>query len=330
MQRRGFLALTAGLAVAARWPVAMGAVSGATGWTAAASLPLQTQELYPAVHNGRLIVAGGIAVKLGVPYFTSAVNAYDPVEDAWSSLPDLPEPLHHVALVSTGKELWAIGGFNGGYTHIWRMREPVYKLQDDEWQRQGDLPTPLAEGVTTFASGKIHIVSGQQPRGESNSAREDHREITAHWIWDGDGWRSLAPIPTARNSATGGWIDDQLIVTGGRTSAGNLAVTEVYDAKEDRWRSAAPMPLPQAGTASVVHDDSLVVFGGEIFIPEADVFSNVWRYRLATDTWEALADMITPRHGLGAGLINERAYVVGGATKPGGSGTSDLNEVFLL
>ena len=33
---------------------------------------------------------------------------------------------------------------------------------------------------------------------------------------------------------------------------------------------------------------------------------------------------------LGAERIGERIYVVGGATKPGGSGTSDLNEVLIL
>ena len=90
------------------------------------------------------------------------------------------------------------------------------------------------------------------------------------------------------------------------------------------------MPLPQAGTASVVVDQTLIVFGGEIFSPKASVFPNVWRYDLARDTWDALPDMPTPRHGLGAGLIGNQIFVVGGATEPGGSGTSDRNEVLLL
>jgi N-acetylneuraminic acid mutarotase len=90
------------------------------------------------------------------------------------------------------------------------------------------------------------------------------------------------------------------------------------------------MPLPQAGTASVVIDNGLLVFGGEIFSPEPRVFANVWYYDLAQDRWHAVADMPTPRHGLGAGLLGDRVYVVGGATKPGGAGTSDLNEVLLL
>ena len=299
-------------------------------WRTAAPVPITTQEIYPAVHQGKLIVAGGIAPRLGVPYFTRAVFAYDADSDTWSRLPDLPEALHHVALVSTGEELWAMGGFHGAVTHIWKMRDNVYRLRNDRWETLPPLPGPQAEGVATFHSGTIHIVTGQQPRGTANRKRSDHQEMRLHWYWDGTGWDSLAPLPTPRNSATGGWIDNQLVVAGGRTSAGNLSTNEIYDAKEDRWRRASPMPLPQAGTASVVHNGSLLVFGGEIFSPEPAVFPNVWRYQLETDRWEAMPDMLTPRHGLGAGLIGNQAFVVGGARRPSGEDTSNVNEVLDL
>ena len=100
-----------------------------------------------------------------------------------------------------------------------------------------------------------------EAKGYSIAERSDHTESHLHWVWDGSTWQDLAPIPTARNSATGGWIGDLLVVTGGRTASGNLADTEIYDKNTDTWRAAAPMPLPQAGTASVVVDDSLIVFG---------------------------------------------------------------------
>ncbi len=307
-------------------------VASGAAWQTAAPLPINTQELYSCVHQGQLCVAGGIAARLGVPYFTSASFAYVPQEDRWQELPNLPEDRHHAALVSTGERLFLVGGFNGGYTHIWRMRDTVHELTETGWISVGSLPQAQAEGVLAcHASGAVHLVTGQTPRGSANSRRSDHSEVVDHWQWDGVGdWRAAAPIPTPRNSATGGWLDNQLIVTGGRTAAGNLAVTEIYDREEDRWREAAPMPLPQAGTASVMIEDGLVVFGGEIFAPEAKVFPNVWRYVMSQDRWLPLPDMLTPRHGIGAGLIDDRAYVIGGATEPGGSGTSNLNEVLTL
>ena len=309
---------------------ALGLAAPAAAWTAAEPLPLATQEIYPAVHQGRLYVAGGIAARLGVPYFTDRCVQFD--GSTWREAPALPEPLHHVALASVGGELYAVGGFNGGYTHVWRMRDQVYRLIGDRWEAVNALPQPQAEGVAATApSGLLHYVTGQTPKGEANRQRSDHVEVHEHWCMDpADGiWRERAPIPTARNSATGGWLDGYLVVTGGRTASGNLQVTEIYDAERDVWYEAAPLPKPQAGTASVVMNQGLIVFGGEIFQPEPGVFGDVWQYSLREDRWTALPPMPTPRHGLGAGVLNGRIHVVGGATEPGGNGTSDLNEVLI-
>ena len=309
------------------------AQSPAAPWRQAAALPVRTQEIYPTVHNGRLVVAGGIANRLGLPYFTDSTYAYDPAVDQWSELAPLSEALHHAALTVHDGDVILAGGFNGGYTHIWRMRSAVWRLREEGWIADGELPRPQAEGVlATNSGGHVHLVTGQSPRGEDNRERSDHAEVTDHLVRaaGSNRWESLAPIPTPRNSATGGWVGDQLIVAGGRTASGNLDPTEIYDLREDRWPSAAPLPVPQAGTASAVVEDGLIVFGGEIFEPQAAVFPNVWRYSFTRDALTALPDMPTPRHGIGAGRIGNDIFVVGGATEPKGSGTSDANEVLVL
>ncbi|MEM7100932.1 MAG: kelch repeat-containing protein [Pseudomonadota bacterium] len=299
-------------------------------WHTAQALPIAIQEIYPTVFENKLVVAGGIAARLSVPYFTSTVHEYDPGSNTWHSLPDLPEDLHHVALISHQGKLLAIGGFNGAYTHVWRMRDRVYELAGDEWIAHSNLPTPQAEGVVTSHQDVVHIVTGQQPKGRQNRSRSDHTEGNLHWVLDRGQWDSGAPIPTPRNSATGGWVHNELIIAGGRTAAGNLDATEIYDSREDRWRVAAPLPLPQAGTAGVSDGRSLYVFGGEIFTPRAGVFAQCWRYDPSGDRWHALPDLPIPRHGLGAGLIDNNIHVIGGATEPGGSGTSKAHEVLTL
>lgn len=302
-------------------------------WSLSTPLPINIQEIYPVVHQGRLYVAGGIAAKLGVPYFTAQCYSFDPKSQQWREEAPLPKAMHHGTLVSNGSKLFLFGGFHGGYTHIWRMQDSIYELSDTGWVKIDALPKPLAEGVLSCApDGAIHWVSGQSPIGEKNHQRSDHQEIHDHYRWDPSTyqWTELRSIPTARNSACGGWLGNQLIITGGRTSKGNLNQTEIYDASNDQWRSAKALPLPQAGSACVMLEDGLIVFGGEIFTPQAKVFKEVWRYYLNEDRWQQLASIPTPRHGLGAGRFGNDIYVIGGATQPSGNGTSNLNERYSL
>ncbi len=338
MKRRDFVKSTFAIAAAstleaAEQPIAkLSPHANDAHWSTLKPLPINTQELYPAVHKRKLYLAGGIASKLGAPYFTDRFFSYNPEENDWREKTSLPESLHHAALVECDNRLFLVGGFNGGYSHVWRMRERVYEYVNNRWEERTSLPAPQAEGVLTSHQGVIHLVSGQSPQDQANSKRSDHKEVSVHLLWQpGDSkWQSAAPIPLARNSATGGWVGDQLIISGGRNSAGNFSETHIYDHKEDKWREASPLPLPQAGTASATVDDGLIVFGGEIFVPESGVFKNVWHYSLSRDHWQAYPDMPTPRHGIGAGKIDNKIYVVGGATKPGGAGTSNLNEVLSL
>ena len=325
-----------GLKLIAAAPLAMAApmsFSATTAWTRGADMPFATQEIYPARYGGELIVAGGIGNRAGLPYFPDRCIAYCPSTDSWREHSRLPVACHHGALVAADSRLFQMGGFNGSYTRVWRMTDAVLEFVQGEWKAVFKLPQKQAEGVVaTSANGRIHVVTGQSPKGNGNAKRSHHREIHEHWSWHPDDtkWQEHAPIPTARNSATGAWVEDQLIIAGGRTASGNLDATEIYSLKTDSWRSAAPLPLPQAGTASIATDDGLIVFGGEIFRPIAAVFKEVWQYTLSADSWRPLPVMPTPRHGLGAIKFGSKAYVVGGARRPSGSGTSKAVEILDL
>ncbi|MGK0374387.1 MAG: N-acetylneuraminic acid mutarotase [Arenicella sp.] len=130
-------------------------------WSSAAPLPINVQELYPAVHKGKLYVAGGIASKLGIIYFTDNVVSYDPASNQWTVDTKQSEDLHHAALVSAGDRLFLVGGFNGGYSHIWKMRNHVYEYVEQQWIETVSLPKPQAEGVLAANNDVVHLVSGQ-------------------------------------------------------------------------------------------------------------------------------------------------------------------------
>ena len=83
------------------------------------------------------------------------------------------------------------------------------------------------------------------------------------------------------------------------------------------------MPTPRSGAASAVLDNRLYVLGGET---RTDVFSEVEAYDPATDTWQQLPSLPTPRHGFVA-IANDGVIVtlVGSPTAGGGrSGTVEI------
>ncbi len=151
-----------------------------------------------------------------------------------------------------------------------------------------------------------------------------------------DAWTTVAPAPTARNSAAGAVLDGKLHVIGGRTvNGGNTPVHEVYDQTEDRWETAAPLPRPQAGPrgsgglAAAAMNGRIFVFGGEWFSPSGGgIYDQVWAYDPAADAWSEAGTMPTPRHGLGAIRIAETVYTIAGAAAVGGNQTSAAVEAF--
>jgi N-acetylneuraminic acid mutarotase len=70
--------------------------------------------------------------------------------------------------------------------------------------------------------------------------------------------------------------------------------------------------------------NSIYVFGGE---EPSKTFNNNERYDSRTNKWFVEAPMPTARHGLGAALVDDRIYVLGGGPQPGLS-VSNANEIF--
>jgi hypothetical protein len=59
------------------------------------------------------------------------------------------------------------------------------------------------------------------------------------------------------------------------------------------------------------------------------VFPQKEVYDPRTDTWERLAPMPTPRHGIGAAVLGDRIFVPGGAAVQG-FGATGVHEVFTV
>ena len=314
----------------------------APGWTAGPALPIRVQEIYPAVLNGVMYVAGGLSPDAGDGGIgiSDRVFALEPGARRWRARARLPAPVHHPNLVGLEREVYAIGGFTAGNGGAWTMSSAVrvYNPSRDRWSRGPDLPAPYAETVCAAINDRIHVVTGRRPAGSSNSEWPHHADTNAHIVLDAasGNWTTAAPAPTARNSAAGAVVEGRLHVIGGRTvSGGNTAVHEVYDPGGDRWETAAPLPEPETGPrgagglAAAVLNREIFVFGGEWFDSTGGgVYAQVWTYDRQADAWREVTRMPTPRHGLGAVTLDNRIWTIGGAARAGGNETRAAVEVF--
>lgn len=299
----------------------------AARWSRVADASVARQEIYPAVLDGRIVVAGGILSQ--APGFTDLVEAYDPKTDRWSTLAPLPEGRHHIALATAGGKLYGIGGFSGAIPD-WRAHASVfvYDPRAARWSSGPSLPQPRAEGVVASIGERIFFIGGRVPTRPDADHIGEHADTSRAEALDvrTGRWERIADAPSARNSAAAAVIDGRIYVAGGRRMVAqedgrqrpvNVASLEVYDPATDRWETRAPMPQAQGGLAAASHGGKLYVFGGEQFVPAARVFAEAWVYDPRTDRWSALPPMPTPRHGHGAALVGERIYLMGGGEKVG-------------
>ena len=305
-------------------------------WEVRADIPYRVQEVYPALHKGRIYLAGGLSpdVAHDQQRISDLVYIYDPEADKWNSGPSLPEPRHHPYLVSTGSELFSIGGFVAANGGRWSASTDILRLDEanDSWIKVADLLTPQSETVAAHIGGKIYIASGRAPVGTQNADWGHQGDINSLQVFD-PATQAVTLGPAAsikRNSAAGAEIDGKLYVVGGRVvNGGNVAANEVFDPATGQWTSLAPMPNAQGGIAAAALDGRLYVFGGEFFgSGGGGVYSESWEYDPGTDKWSPIADMPVPRHGLGAVTVGKEIFVIAGASQAGGEGTTNRLSVY--
>jgi N-acetylneuraminic acid mutarotase len=329
LTRRGFVGSTLALGMAgpgAALPPA---------WSHRAALPVRTQEIYPAILDGQIYVAGGLSPDTGREGMGILDRAFRWSPDAWEEIAALPEPRHHPNLVGHDGAVYAIGGFRAGHGGAWNMiaANTRYGPASKTWHEAAPLPAPFAETCAVSLGGQIHVATGRQPAGEANANWPDHADSGAHFVFDAgeNRWHRAAPNPNPRNSATGVVLNGRFHIVGGRrVNDGNRAHHEAYDPQSDSWHSLAPMPQGQGGLAAAVTGGRIYAFGGEYFGPDGGgVYPDVWIYDPDGDRWDSGPAMLTPRHGLGGVSLNGSVFAIAGATGPSAQGTSNRVEALV-
>lgn len=294
-------------------------------------LPQAVQEIYPAVYQGKIWVAGGISSHLpqSQGQMTDQVQFWSPGMQQWQKSVPLPEGRHHTYLqavtLKTGNEkLFAFGGFinsdtNNSEQGQWKNTADVLLLdiKNGHWKKVAQMPAPLSETVAAVIDGKIHLAGGRSSKENKNSQWQHSTDVNWHWVFDPVTYEvtQAAPLPSARNSAATVQLKNRWIVIGGRTVGGkNLTEVLEYDAKQNRWINLPAMPEGRAGHAAAVLGNHIQIFGGE---HDTSIYTPVLQFDLRKNQWQTIGNWQTARHGLGAVNLDGKIWLIGGATDAG-------------
>lgn len=282
-------------------PVAGIAALAIAAWMTGAPLPEPRTEVAAAPLQGRIVVAGGFLANGGN---SRRVDAYDPVSDSWSRLPDLPVSVDHAAAAAWRGRVVVVGGYGADR----RPLRAAFLYDGSGWRR---LPAPPEERAAAAAAatsdGRVWVVGGRTSGGlATHMLTLDLRTFR---------WSSL-PGPRPREHLAATALDGRVYAIGGRLSGydTNLATVEAYDPSAAVWRRLPNLPDARGGTGAAAVGGRIVSVGGEA--PDG-TRRTVWALRPGAGGWARLPDLPTPRHGLGVVGLGDRVWAIAGGPEPG-------------
>ena len=310
-------------------------------WGRLADFPEPAEEVYGIAAGGKFYVFGGLA-----PQWTpkGMVYEYDPDSDTWTKKKNMPLLSHHVALAELNGKIYVMGGFTkpekGPTAWVPINNAWEYDPRTDTWKALAPLPTKRGSPVAAVVGGKIYVIGGASTHPGSKETAvhpaRPHRSVDTNEVYDPatNTWETRQTLPTARNHAAVGVVNNKIYLIGGRvgaaliTRASNTGIVEEYDPATDQWGALkASMPTPRSAVAWGTYKGKIYVAGGEERSsgPWQRTFRAVEAYDPATNRWSILPDMTFPRHGLAGDILNGKFHLVSGDAASGGAPGTELH-----
>lgn len=234
----------------------------------------------------------------------------------WTTLPPMPRPRSELAAAVVDEWIYIVGGFGGP------AQVECFHPASGTWATAPDLPQGVHHPGVTALDGVVYVAGGYA---------EDGAATDALWAFaPGTGaWEARAPMPTARGALGLAAVDGRLYAIGGARERLNGPVTgvvEIYDPATDSWSSSSDMPTPREHLAVMAGGGRVYAVGGRANGDEdAGYASAMEAYDPATDAWESLAPLPTPRGGFTGVYVSGHVVVMGGER---GSTTFDAVDAY--
>ena len=304
------------------------ALPAGSAWTTAAIAPSALGEVSTVTDGTYVYLLAGHTDTTQ----SDQVYRYDPIADTWTILaPQNVVPLgDHVTTQYINGRIYLFGGLLTGSTESNALG--IYDIASNTWS----VGAPLTLGGSAYGLGSVSsgVVNGRLYIAGGIHNGSHSGDSTAAFVYDPvtDTWLQITSMPSGRNHAAGGVLGNDFYIFSGRQgpnqSSPGFSDTFIYDTIDDSWSFGAPIPTPRSGIGNAPEaGGELYVFGGEVGGPFNGAYDTVEAYNPATNTWRAVENMPTARHGIYPVLHNSFIHVIAGGPQEG-HGISDIHEIF--
>jgi YD repeat-containing protein len=298
---------------------------GADGFVSSRNPMPEARHGLQVVAIGTKIYAIGGYDKNGSP--SKRVDVYDTEMDAWSTAANMGTARAYFGAVAWQGKIYVFGGASSASPYTNTVE--IYNPSNNSW---GDAATSLPLSMRSFSTsldpenGKVYLVGGYNNSGYRNSVYEG--TISNNNI----SWTAKTNIGIAVSDHVAVYYKDSynnrtLRVIGGATGYATKPNTDqVYDIAAGPMGYSTPSILNSVNGAGVITYDHFIGIGGAASNSNYNInYSNVISNIRLFSGWHAggytPSHMSTPRSGLGAVLVGNKVYMMGGR---------DANRIFSL
>ena len=286
-------------------------------WQALPDMPVGKWEPGTVVLDDKLYIFGGYT--LGV-VSSKRSEIFDPGDNSWTSIQDLPSAITHMNMVLDGRTVWFAGGFKDGYkghaiAEVWN-----YDIDKDRYTAAPLLPAPRAGGGLALVGRELHFFGGLMADRDTDSSD--------HWVLDLDAWAqgsatwtAAAPMPVPRNQFSTVVFDGKIYAIGGQFHHDSMqldqARVDIFNPETKIWSRGPALPKghSHAEGATFVHGDRIYMLGGHTTPAGGTKSTDSDILSLAPGgQWQVIGSLPMPLSSPAAAIIRGRLFVAGGAT----------------
>jgi len=277
-------------------------------WVFKASLNVPRAGLVCEVVQGKIYAIGG---RCEHGCLTGVCEEYNPEFDTWLIKQPMPTPRYGAVSGVVGNKIFVIGGDTNtninepSATNIIEAYDPIL----DTWERVNSVwPSPRSGAASATIGNWIYIMGGEirRPHPMFTDSVEAYNPVLNQWVIK----RSMH---TPRANFASVAIGNKVYALGGRFG-GPLRTCEVYDTLTNTWDSIRSMPRSRVYFAGVPFGERIFVLGG-LEGQQGFLSRRVDYYE--PDTWVRYDSLNLARYRLGAVIIGNNIYAIGGKDNMG-------------